>query len=107
MPAGHLRVPRWRSHARRSSITDYVRKIGRWLEGVSPLTVTLPDVPGRPAAEIPTDRFQRKLKRDDKNPPRAAIEVADAPKDADVVVVELRDPVYNASKRSAKYDVRC
>ena len=75
------------------------------LNGVAPQTVYFSDRPARVAGHVTTDSFLKGLGFSDKNPPNAAVEVAQAAEDEDTIVVELRHPVYDAAKATLQYDV--
>ena len=75
------------------------------LNGVAPQTVYFSDRPARVAGYVTTESFLKGLGFSDKNPPNAAVEVAQAAEDEDTIVVELRHPVYDAAKATLQYDV--
>jgi hypothetical protein len=75
------------------------------LEGVSAETVGFTDRPERLAGVAPTQAFLNKLGFTPANPPNAALVAAPTGGGAqDVLVIELRHPVYDAQARTLTYD---
>jgi hypothetical protein len=77
------------------------------LSGVGPDTIYFSDRPQRIAGSMEMAKFLRAFPFSPNNPPNAAI-VLTTPKsqDADVIVVELTKPVYDAKQRTLSYDVK-
>ena len=76
------------------------------LTGVSPLTIYFSDRPLRLAGRIGTDEMVKGSMFDGANPPNAAVELQYGTDEADVIIGELRNPVYDAVKRTIRYDVK-
>lgn len=78
------------------------------LNGVSPRTTYFTDRPQRRAGLVPVGVLVRKWSEAfGGDPPEAAIQLDDAPKSSDTVVVELlRAPTYRSAARTLAYPVR-
>ena len=80
------------------------------LNNISPLTVYFSDRPYKIAGEEATEVFVHLWESDDingfgKNPPNAAIDITNGDNDGDVIIVTLKDPVYDKSLNILKYTV--
>jgi hypothetical protein len=75
------------------------------LRGTSPQTVAFSDTPERVVVQAPMQKFLDGMCFSPKNGPNAALEILEAAESADVVVVELFDPEYDALNQTLKYNV--
>jgi hypothetical protein len=75
------------------------------LNGIDPRTIYFSDRPERIAGEAPTGKFLQGLGFSEGDPPNAAIALADGKPEQDVVVAELRNPLYDPRARTLRYDV--
>jgi hypothetical protein len=75
------------------------------LEGVFPQTIFFSDRPERVVGQAPMQKFLDGLGFSRANPPNAAIEILGGSEEADVIVVELFDPVYDAANKTLRYTV--
>lgn len=76
------------------------------LEGVSAETIAFSDRPARVVVPIPTDKLLKSRLFRSKDAPNAAIEILGADEGADVMVVVLSTPAYDAEKGTLQYIVR-
>ena len=75
------------------------------LEGVSPQTIAFSDRPERVVGQVSMQKFLDGLGFSPKNPPNAAIEILEGEEEEDVMVMELLDPVYDATNQTLQYNV--
>ncbi|HEU5163309.1 MAG TPA: hypothetical protein VFV54_09215 [Thermoanaerobaculia bacterium] len=75
------------------------------LRGVSPATIYFSDRPERIVGQLPTADFLARIGFPDDNPPNAALDLVEG-EAADVLVVELRNPRYDASAGELRYSVQ-
>lgn len=76
------------------------------LKGVAPHTTYFSDQPKRAAGLAQTNDFLKGFCWNKDNPPNAAIVISGAPEDKDVMVVELTEPIYDATKNTLGYKVK-
>jgi hypothetical protein len=69
-------------------------------------TIYFADRPERAYGAVPTAAFLKGLNFSPENPPNAALVMDAAPNDIDVVVLELTNPTYDDTTRSATYEAR-
>jgi hypothetical protein len=74
------------------------------LHGVDPKLVFFTDRPVRDSGLIPEKELLQLLWGPGDSPPNAAVEVLGGDKGQDVLAVKLRNPRYNARKRTVRYD---
>jgi hypothetical protein len=74
------------------------------LHGVDPKVVFFTDRPARDSGLIPQKELLRTLWGPGDAPPNAAVEVLGGSKSSDVLAVKLKNPRYNAHKRTISYD---
>lgn len=67
-------------------------------------TVAFSDRPERTVGAAPTKRFLEEFPFGEKNPPNAALVMEVSPDEEEVVVVELTNPTYDETSRTATYD---
>jgi hypothetical protein len=75
------------------------------LRGTSPQTVAFSDTPERVVVQAPMQKFLDGMCFGPENGPNAALEILEAAESADVVVVELFDPEYDAASQTLRYNV--
>jgi hypothetical protein len=75
------------------------------LRGTSPQTVAFSGTPERVVVQAPMQEFLDGMCFRPKNGPNAALEILDADESEDLAVVELFDPVYDASSQTLRYNV--
>ena len=75
------------------------------LKDVSPQTVFFSDRPERIVGQAPMQKFLDGLGFSRANPPNAAVEILGGSEEADLIVVELFDPVYDAANKTLRYTV--
>lgn len=76
------------------------------LKGVSPQTIGFSDRPERIVGQISTQTFLEVFCFSPTNPPNVAIELLEGAEDADVIVAELFDPVYDATNHTLQCKLR-
>ena len=76
------------------------------LKGVSPQTIYFSDRPVRDAGQVAMQQFLDSGCFNGDNPPNTAIDLLGADEAHDVVVVELRNPLYNAGTATLQYTAR-
>ncbi len=76
------------------------------LNGVALQTIYFSGRPERIVGQTPMQKFLDGLNFSADNPPNAAVQILEGKEDADVVVVELFDPVYDAEKNTLQYTAR-
>ncbi|MEZ4504540.1 MAG: hypothetical protein R2848_01470 [Thermomicrobiales bacterium] len=82
--------------------TDGVQSWMLTLQGAPAQTVFFSDRPARIAGSVSTERFLELLDFSSDDPPNAAL-VIDTESGADVVILELTDPVYDAGDATLTY----
>ena len=75
------------------------------LKDVFPQTIFFSDRPERVTGQAPMQKFLDGLCFSRANPPNAAIEILGGSEEADLIVVELFDPVYTAVNKTLRYTV--
>ena len=75
------------------------------LEGVAPQTIAFSDRPERVMGQVPMQKFFAGLGFSPKYLPNAAIEILEWDNEEDVMVIELFDPVYDATNQTLQYNV--
>ena len=96
-------------NARSGSLTELKDEKGAFilkLEGVSNETVAFSDRPDRIVMQVATEKLIKSSLFKDKIAPNAAIEILGADDNADVMVVTLQNPAYDAKTGTLQYLVR-
>jgi hypothetical protein len=96
-------------NAHSGSLTELKDEKGAFilkLEGVYAETIAFSDRPARIVEQISTEKFSKSRLFKDKIAPNAAIEILGADDNADVMVVTLHNPVYDAKTSTMQYLVR-
>lgn len=96
-------------NARSGSLTELKDEKGAFilkLEGVSAETIAFSDKPDRIVEPVSTEKFTKSSLFKSKDAPNAAIEILGAEENADVMVVTLNNPVYDAKTSTMQYLVR-
>jgi len=76
-----------------------------FLKDVSPQTTFFSDRPERVVGQAPMQKFLDGLGFTRANPPNAALEILGGSEEADLIVVELFDPVYDAANKTLRYTI--
>ncbi|MCX5811661.1 MAG: hypothetical protein NT178_03850 [Proteobacteria bacterium] len=96
-------------NARSGSLTELKEEKGAFilkLEGVSNETIAFSDRPDRIVTQVATEKLIKSSLFKSKDAPNAAIEILGADENADVMVVTLQNPTYDAKTGTLQYLVR-